>query len=59
MLIKKYLNMYKTKTMHPEVWSKFFPSPAGSTFTCYALSQNLIIKDRQEARTCKASLDDI
>jgi len=56
------LNMYKTKTMHPESGANcaWVPSPTGATLHAMHYHQ-ILVSDRQEAllERAKASLDDI
>ena len=56
------LNMYKTKTMHPESGANcaWVPSPTGATLHAMHYHQ-ILVSDRQEALSerAKASLDDI
>ena len=56
------LNMYKTKTMHPESGANcaWVPSPTGATLHVMHYHQ-ILVSDRQEAllERAKASLDDI
>ena len=56
------LNMYKTKTMHPESGANcaWVPSPTGATLHAMHYHQ-ILVSERQEAliKRAKASLDDI